>query len=423
MTATLAKVGVATQLGGLYAIATGGELPIRLRAWDGSETGPLTDTVLVIRDRMALRRLAWHPGELGLAEAYIAGEIDVEGDLAAGLREVWKQIKQGSGGKPGLGSLLAAAPVALKLGVLGRKPPAPAGPARLDGQLHSRDRDRAAIAYHYDLSNDFYDLLLDDTMAYSCAYFAAPDGDLHQAQLAKLDLVCQKLGLRPGMRMLDIGCGWGSLTVHAALHYGVQVTGVTLAEQQRDFVAARIARVGLDDRAEVRLLDYRDVADGPYDAISCIEMGEHVGDAQYPRFAAQLHGLLRPQGRLLVQQMSRGRHAPGGGAFIETYIAPDMHMRPVGETVGLFSAAGFEVRDVHALREHYVWTVAAWRRTLEDRWAEFVALVGEPTTRVWRLYLIGGALAFEQQRMGVDQILAVKPDADGRVDLPAQRAW
>jgi cyclopropane-fatty-acyl-phospholipid synthase len=421
---------IADDLAQLFRAAVGTDLPIRLRAWDGSEAGPDTDTVLIIRDRTALRRLAWSPNELGMAQAYVLGEIDVEGDLATGLRQVWatlgarRQQHESAGVRPpNRASRLALLPSAIRLGVLGRKPAAPSVQATLSGAEHSRERDKAAIAHHYDLSNDFYELLLDQHMAYSCAYFTSDDPTypLADAQRDKLDLICRKLGLRPGMRMLDVGCGWGSLTVFAAREYGVQVTGVTLAARQRDYVAKRIAAAGLSDRAQVKLLDYRDATDGPYDAIATIEMGEHVGDAQYPGFAAGLYRLLKPQGRLLVQQMSRGRVAPGGGAFIEKYIAPDMHMRPVGETVALFEAAGFEVRDVHMMREHYVRTVAAWLDTLERRWDDVVALVGEPTARVWRLYLVGGALAFEQRRMGVDQILAVRPDASGVAGVPLVR--
>jgi cyclopropane-fatty-acyl-phospholipid synthase len=431
-TTTTIRYGAADTLARLFRAAVSADLPIRLRAWDGSETGPDTGPVLVVRDRRALRRLLWSPNELGLAQAYVLGEIDVDGDLAAGLREVWRTLgarrqQHSADGvrPPGPIRLARLLPDAIRLGAVGTKPKPPSVQARLTGAEHSRERDRAAIAHHYDLSNAFYELLLDEHMAYSCAYFTddAPGYALDDAQRDKLDLVCRKLGLRPGMRLLDVGCGWGSLTVYAAREYGVHVTGVTLAAAQRDHVAARIAAADLGDRARVLLLDYRDIADGPYDAIATIEMGEHVGDARYPAFAAGLHRLLRPRGRLLVQQMSRGRVAPGGGAFIERYIAPDMHMRPVGETVARFEAAGFEVRDVHAMREHYVRTVAAWHRRLESRWDDAVALVGEATARVWRLYLVGGALAFEQRRMGVDQILAVKPDAlgDAGVDIVRER--
>jgi len=419
---------VAAGLASLVAAVTGAEPPIRLRAWDGSETGPADGPVLVIRDRTALRRLLWCPDELGLAQAYVAGEIDIEGDLATALRQVWRSARDrghpaDSGVRVSLGARLRALRVAAGLGALGPRPPAPEIEARLDGRMHSKARDKAAIGYHYDLSNDFYALLLDETMAYSCAYFTSDDPatPLADAQRAKLDLICRKLDLRPGMRLLDVGCGWGSLAVHAAGEFGVHVDAVTLSPRQREFAAARVEAAGLADRVNVRLCDYRDVADGPYDAIATIEMGEHVGADAYPTFVAGLRDLLRPTGRLLVQQMSRGAHRPGGGAFIESYIAPDMHMRPVGETVALIEAAGLEVRDVHALREHYVRTVAHWAATLEAHWDEVVTLVGEPTARVWRLYLAGGALSFEEGRMGVDQILAVRPDASGGSGMPGVR--
>jgi cyclopropane-fatty-acyl-phospholipid synthase len=423
MTALAVEAGIAGQLAALLSGVLGGTLPVRLRAWDGSVAGPADGPTLVIRDRQALRRLMWSPNELGLAQAYIAGEIDVEGDLGAGLRQVWQQARARGlargGVRVGLGDRLRAVRTLLRLGVLGPKPAAPDIQARLDGDLHTRERDRAAISYHYDLSNEFYELLLDSRMAYSCAYWTSdePGYDLEQAQADKLDLICTKLGLEPGMRLLDVGCGWGALAIHAARNYGVTVVGVTLSQEQRALAEARAGDLPI----EFRLQDYRDVSDGPYDAISTIEMGEHVGEGQYPVFAAQLHRLLKEEGRLLVQQMSRGATAPGGGAFIESYVAPDMHMRPVGDTVALIERAGLEVRDVHALREHYVRTVRVWLQTLESRWDAVVALVGEPMARVWRLYLVGGSLTFEEGRMGVDQILAVKPTAAGASGMPAAR--
>ncbi|HEY2793633.1 MAG TPA: class I SAM-dependent methyltransferase, partial [Micromonosporaceae bacterium] len=235
----LATRSTATDLARLFRSAVGADLPLRLRAWDGSTAGPTTTTTLVINDRRALRRLAWSPNELGLAQAYVLGEIDVEGDLADGLRHVWAALGVGTR-PPSALSRLSLLPSALRFGLLGPRPAAPSVQARLSGTEHSRERDRAAIAHHYDLSNDFYALLLDETMAYSCAYFTSDHASLPEAQRAKLDLICRKLDLRPGMRLLDVGCGWGSLTTFAAQEYGVEVTGVTLAARQHDFVADRI---------------------------------------------------------------------------------------------------------------------------------------------------------------------------------------
>ncbi|MBW1600534.1 class I SAM-dependent methyltransferase [Streptomyces sp. JJ66] len=422
--------GVAHRITDLTSRLLGGPLPVRLRAWDGSESGPAGAPVVVLRSRRALRRLLWQPGELGLAEAYITGELDVEGDLADGLRGVWRAVRERGLRPPrprpaDTRLLLGALGTAARLGALGPKPPSPREQASLSGALHSKSRDRAAISHHYDLSNAFYALLLDASMAYSCAYWTAdpdhPDAcddpgtayGLADAQRDKLELICRKLGLRPGLRLLDVGCGWGSLSLYAAEHHKARVTAVTLAREQAAFVRERAAERGLADQVEVQLCDYRDLGGGGFDAVASIEMGEHVGDAEYPAFAARLRRLVRPRGRVLVQQMSRGRVAPGGGAFIESYIAPDMHMRPLGETVCLLEDAGLEVRSVQSLREDYVRTVRAWHTTLEERWDDVTALIGPQAARVWRLYLAGGALAFEERRMGVDQILAVRPDAEG----------
>jgi cyclopropane-fatty-acyl-phospholipid synthase len=399
---------VATRLAGLLRDGAGVDLPVRLRAWDGSEAGPRDAPVLVIRNRRALRRLLWAPGELGLARAYVTGDIDAEGDIADGFRRAWQAPRTAP---HKVRALLAAA----RLGVLGPPPRPPASEARLEGGLHTRRRDRAAIAHHYDLSNDFYRLLLDDHMAYSSAYYTERGQSLYDAQTAKLDLICRKLQLKPGMRLLDVGCGWGSLILYAAEHYGVRATGITLSGQQRAFITARVAERGLADRVEVRLQDYREFGELPeatatFDAVSSIEMGEHVGEQQYPTYVAIMFGALRPAGRLLLQQMSRRADAaPGGGEFIERYIAPDMHMRPLWQTLRHLQNEGFEVLDVEAMREHYVRTVEHWIETFEDNYSRFVALQGEEVARVWRLYLVGGGLAFEEGRMGVDQVLAVRP--------------
>jgi cyclopropane-fatty-acyl-phospholipid synthase len=419
------KPSVADTLSAVVTSALGTELPVRLRAWDGSETGPAGTPCVVLRSRRALRHILWSPGELGLARAYVAGDLDVEGDVEDGFHLVWAAARdRGAPVKVSARARLDALRDAIRLGAIGLRPPRPAPEARPVGRLHSRRRDRAAIAHHYDLSNDFYALILDESMAYSCAYWPSDSASftLADAQRAKLDLVCRKLGIQPGMRLLDVGCGWGSLSIHAAREFGAQVTGVTLSQQQLDFVRKRVADAGLHGQVEVRLQDYRDLDDGPYDAVASIEMGEHVGATNYPTFTATLARLLRPQGRVLVQQMSRRGAAPGGGPFIEAYIAPDMHMRPVGETVALIEDAGLEVRDVEAMREHYVRTARAWLATLETQWDAVVDLVGVEMARVWRLYMVGGIVAFDEGRMGVDQILAVKTESDGKAGMPPTRA-
>jgi len=415
-TTSTARDGVAGRLERALAPLLGGGLPVRVQAWDGSFAGPEEGPLVVLTGPEALRRLLWRPGELGAAQAYVLGEIDVDGDVGDLLDRVRDALAaRGVTGLPPwatLARLPALAALARELGVLGRPPAPPASQARLRGRLHTLGRDRSAISHHYDLSNEFYALLLDPRLAYSCAWFTdGPDMPLAAAQEAKLDLVCRKVGLDrlgPGARLLDVGCGWGSLSLFAAERYGARVTGVTIAREQKAFIDARIAERGLGDRVEILLRDYRAVT-GTYDAAASLEMGEHVGEGNYPAYVGVLRDAVVPGGHVLVQQMSRHDRHPGGGPFIEGFIAPDMHMRPVGETVRLIEAGGLEVRDVHALREHYVWTVDAWLATFESHWGQVVDLVGEEVARVWRLYLVGGRQAFRDGRMGVDQVLARRP--------------
>ncbi|MFD9944904.1 class I SAM-dependent methyltransferase [Nonomuraea sp. NPDC059023] len=368
----------------------GGKPPVTIRFWDGSTHGD--GPALELRSPLAARYLLWSPGELGLARAYISGHLRFHGDLTQTLR----QVRAAPAFRPRPRDLLAL----IRLpGVLGPRPAAPAAEARLRGRSHTRGRDRAAIAHHYDLSNAFYQLILDDSMAYSCAVFE-PGDDLERAQRRKLDRICDRLQVRPGMRILDVGCGWGSLALHAARERGVAVVGVTLSAAQRQFALDRAAGLPVDIRAQ----DYRDLADGPYDAICSIEMGEHVGQAGYPGYSAALYRLLRPGGRALIQQMSR-EHRPGGGPFIERYIAPDMHMRPLTQTTTMLAAAGFAVESTRSLGHHYVRTIQAWQDRLQANLREARALIGAERTRVWQLYLAGGMLAFEQGRMDVHQIV------------------
>jgi cyclopropane-fatty-acyl-phospholipid synthase len=424
--------GVAGRLAHAAAPFLGGDLPVRLRAWDGSEAGPADAPLVELRSPDALKRLLWHPGELGAAQAYVTGELDVPGDLEAALSHAFSVGRdRGLTGRPGPAAFVQGALAIRPLLGLGLPPAPPASQARVHGRLHSRLRDRQAISHHYDLSNEFYSLILDPSMAYSCAYFGDdPRQSVASAQRAKLDLVCGKLGLQQGSRLLDVGCGWGSLSLHAAEHFGARVTGVTIAAEQKRFIDQRIRERGLGDRVEIRLQDYRDVVptgstgstdEVGYDAVGSLEMGEHVGEGNYASYVEVLRRAVRPGGRVLVQQMSRNGKHPGGGPFIESFIAPDMHMRPVGETVAYLERGGLEVRDVHGMREHYVRTVAGWLDNFEAHLPELTGLVGDEVLRVWRLYLVGGSLAFRDGRMGVDQILCVRPGADHL--LPSERAW
>ncbi|MFP5315524.1 MAG: class I SAM-dependent methyltransferase [Actinomycetes bacterium] len=394
----------------------GGELPVRLTAWDGSSAGPEGAPEVQLNSANALRRLLWSPGELGASQAYVTGELDVSGPLEDVLNHVWTIVGERGLSMPSLRPQLAfqLGRLARDLGVLRGPLPAPRSQARITGKLHSLLRDRAAISHHYDLSNDFYELILDRHMAYSCAYWRSDDPDytLEDAQRDKLDLVCRKIGLDtlPNQRFLDVGCGWGSLSLYAAEHFGAKVTGVTISREQKAFIDRRIAERKLQDRVEIRLQDYRDVTDGPYDAVASLEMGEHVGESNYGVYASTLFRNVRPGGSVLIQQMSRhGRH-PGGGPFIESFIAPDMHMRPVGDTVNLVEAAGFEIRGVEAMREHYVRTIDAWLARFEANWERAVEMMGEEVARVWRLYLVGAKLTFRDGRMGVDQLLVRRPE-------------
>lgn len=412
--------GVATRIAYVVEPVLG-EMPVHLRAWDGSEAGPDVTATVALNSPRALRRLLWHPGELGAAQAFVTGEADIEGDLDATLQVILDRARVRSITKAeGARVLIRLLAAARELGLVGALPRAPSSQARMGGRLHSRARDRRAIHHHYDLSNAFYELILDPSMAYSCAYFSEPGMTVAQAQQAKLDLICTKLGLRNGSTLLDVGCGWGSLSIHAAKNFGARVTAITLAEEQRRFVATHVEGLGLGDVVDVRICDYRDTT-GTFDAVASIEMGEHVGKDNYPSFASTLVARTRPGGRTLVQQMSRSGKHPGGGPFIESFIAPDMHMRPVGETVDLLETAGFEVRDVQAMREHYVATVEGWLERFEANRKALTDLVGPEVMRVWHLYLVGGAAAFREGRMGVDQILAVRPGGPHEVDL--RRSW
>ncbi|HUZ20053.1 MAG TPA: cyclopropane-fatty-acyl-phospholipid synthase family protein [Acidimicrobiales bacterium] len=420
---------VAEEIRGFVAALIGDAPPVGLRFWDGSTLGPTDgDAVLVLRSPLALRYLLWSPGELGLARAFVSGELELEGDIyaALGLRE---QLG-GSGGdvhvRVGGTERLRLAAATRRLGALGPPPPPPPEEVRLAGGRHSKARDAAAISHHYDISNDFYRLVLGETMTYSCALFRSERMSLDDAQRAKYDLICRKLGLAPGMRLLDVGCGWGGMVLHAAEHYGVRAVGVTISRQQARLAAERIAAAGLTDQVEIRVQDYRDVGDGPYDAISSIGMFEHVGLDRLGEYFGALRSLMREEGRVLNHAISRppgqeGRAAFKRRSFIERYVFPDGELHEVGSVVSAMQACGLEARDVECLREHYATTLRRWVANLEANWDEALALVGPGRARVWQLYMAASALNFAANRTSIHQVLAVRARQDGASGMPPTR--
>ncbi len=429
-----AMADAASRLTALAEELLGEPLSVRIRAWDGSESGPPGAPVLVLRHRRALRRLLWKPGELGLARAWVAGEIDVEGDLYALLDALasllWERGDDAEGARHPVRDPRVRAFARGLLRMAGPLPPPPP-PAeevrRRAGALHTRRRDKEAISHHYDVGNDFYAMVLGPSMVYSCAYWQE-GSTLEEAQRDKLDLVCRKLALKEGDRLLDVGCGWGSMAVHAAREYGARVTGVTLSTEQAAFARKRIAEEGLTDRIEIRVQDYRDVRDGPYDAISSIGMAEHVGSVRFREYADDLYALLKPGGRLLNHQIARRPEKDESAyridEFIDAYVFPDGELAPVGRTVSTLEQAGFETRDVEAIREHYALTLRQWVTNLERHWKEAVRATSPGRARVWRLYMAASALSFEHNKIGVNQILAVRPGEGGRAGMPLRsRDW
>jgi cyclopropane-fatty-acyl-phospholipid synthase len=400
----------------------GPDLPIAVRAYDGSRLGPAdAPATLLVRSPDVFRRLVTAPGELGLGRACVSGELDVEGDLYAALAALRDRIPDlRAFGARQWAEVLRLAGSSLARTAL-RPLPVPPEEARLGGIRHSRERDAAAIAHHYDVSNAFYRIVLGPSMTYSCAVWERPDVTLEDAQAEKYELVCRKLGLELGMRLLDVGCGWGGMVLHAAASRGVRAVGVTLSRRQAEWAEKAVAEAGLADRVEIRYQDYRDVRDGPFDAISSIGMFEHVGLTQLGVYFGGLARLLRPGGRLLNHGISRppnaGRTRFRRNGFIDRYVFPDGELHEVGSVVSTIQRSGLEVRHLESLREHYALTLRAWVRNLESSWDDAVAEVGSGRARVWRLYMAASALNFEAGRTQVHQVLAVRLEG-GRSGMP-----
>jgi cyclopropane-fatty-acyl-phospholipid synthase len=398
-----------------------GGLPFAVRFWDDSELRPENgagaDTI-VVRDSRALSYIATAPNQVGLGRAWVAGDLDLDGDLERALRagEMLRGLRLGIGDR--IASLRAAAAAgALRL----RRPAPPESEAHLGGRLHSLRRDRAAVRHHYDVSNEFYRLVLGPSMVYSCAYFESPDDTLERAQERKLDVVCRKLRLAAGESLLDVGCGWGSLVLHAASNYGVRAVGVTLSEPQAELARERIREAGLAERCEIRVQDYREVADGPYDKVASIGMYEHVGSSRLDRYMRRLRRLVRPGGLVLNHGIVRlsPRPAPRD-SFIRRYVFPDGELHPVGRVVDSLERAGLELRDTESLREHYALTLRHWVSNLNANREAALAAAGPERERIWRLYMTGSALAFERGDISVQQLLAAAPGAPA--ELPLARA-
>ena len=415
----MARISVAALISRALAGA-----PVAVSAYDGSSAGPADATVrLVLHSPKALSYLITAPSQLGLARAYVSGELEIQGDPYAALSLVWSdRIGRLSWGER-LTILGNLDPKALRWV---DPPDEEYGARRLkSGFRHSKERDAAAISHHYDVSNRFYEWVLGPSMTYTCACFPTEDATLEEAQEHKYDLVCRKLGLQPGMRLLDVGCGWGGMVMHAARHYGVQALGVTLSRRQAEWAKERIATEGLGHVAEVRFSDYRDVAETDFDAVSSIGLTEHIGKANLPSYFSFLASKAKPHARLLNHCITRPTTTEGTriGGFIDRYVFPDGELEGVGTIISAMQDNGFEVRHEENLREHYAKTLTGWCDNLAAHWDEAVAEVGPGRARVWALYMAGSRLGFERHTIELHQVLGVKVADGGSNGMALRPDW
>ncbi len=419
------------RLADIFDLLLAAPSPVRFTAYDGSATGPAYAPVGVhLSSPRAAAFVATAPGSLGMARAYVSGDVQVTGIHPGDPYDLLVAMSQLKWLKPDVRTL---ARIARALGVRRLVPPAPPPQEALpdwrralEGLRHTRQRDAGAIEHHYDVSNHFYELILGESMTYTCACYTSAGDTLEQAQYNKYDLVARKLDLKPGMRLLDVGCGWGGMVRHAAKHYGVTAIGVTLSSEQAAWAQAEIARQGLDHLAEVRHGDYRDVAESGFDAVSSIGLTEHIGVANYGDYFTFLASRLRTGGRLLNHCITRPdtRQPPRmRGGFIDRYVFPDGELTGAGRIVSQIQDHGLEVRHEENLREHYALTCAAWCQNLVRHWDECVAEAGEATSKIWGMYLAGSRLGFERRTIELHQVLAVKPDADGDSGFPLRPSW
>ncbi|MFI6516229.1 class I SAM-dependent methyltransferase [Spirillospora sp. NPDC050679] len=408
----------------------GAGAPVEFVAYDGSRAGsPGADIRFEVRSPYAVSYLVHSPGALGLARAYVSGMIDVSGDMYTALstmQQVFGEITPREKAK----ILATVLKDPLLRGAVTRRldpPPQEAPFSRVPSWLrHSKRRDAKAISHHYDVSNTFYEWVLGPSMAYTCACFPEEHSTLEEAQFHKHDLVAKKLGLKPGMRLLDVGCGWGGMVMHAAQEYGVKALGVTLSKQQAEWAQKAIADRGLSELAEVRHMDYRDVAETGFDAVSSIGLTEHIGKANLPSYFSFLYGKLKPHGRMLNHTITRPDNlAPAmkQDGFINRYVFPDGELEGPGFIQQHMNDAGFEIRHQENLREHYARTLAGWCRNLDDHWDEAVEEVGEGIARVWKVYMAGCILGFEQNWIQLHQTLGVKLDDKGGANMPLRPDW
>jgi cyclopropane-fatty-acyl-phospholipid synthase len=406
-----------------HLLGPGGALAIA--SYDGSTSGPDDAPVTIeVRSPMALSYLLSSPSDLGLARAYVAGHLDVSGDLYTALYALSQHVEELST-RDRLWLLRELGPRHLRW----VSAPAEELPGRLrrglHGLRHSKSRDSSAISNHYDVSNRFYELVLGPSMAYTCACFPTEDASLEEAQQEKFDLVCRKLALRPGMRLLDVGCGWGGMVAHAAEHYGVRALGVTLSREQAQWAQKHIVAKGLADKAEIRHLDYRDVTETGFDAVSSIGLTEHIGARNLPSYFRFLSSKLRNHGRMLnhciTNPNTRMSHHSGG--FIDRYVFPDGELEAASEIVAAMQDNGLEVRHSENLREHYAATLANWGANLKANWDEATREAGEGRARVWALYMAASRVAFDRHELELHQVLGVKVDAAGRAGMPLRPDW